>query len=213
VVELLNGIDDDGDGKTDEGYWAMRFSVSFSTLSAKQSTCSSGNSFGLPCNSASQRYCAAKGYTGGLGLLGPGTPVVLCIADAMAMSNVSVTSTLAMFHSSCSASDTISLPCSWAIHGFCESQGFGGGFGPVEQLDDGVTLLCTDHVELKTVSYADLQQKVSSCNNIGSTHGLNLDCRRAIDLLCQSMGYTSGYGPLKLLPSQLKAQIACVYDS
>jgi hypothetical protein len=198
-TETCNRIDDNCDGSTDEGYRAEYINGTYSVLSGHHSDCDgSAQRVGLNCSAAMHRYCATrKCANSGFGPLENSGDIahLACVqSDVIATTFVE----LSGHHNGCTGvSQRFGSECNAAIHRFCSGRGYVSGFGPVENLDDAVSVSCVtaDVARIISTTYSVLSTHHPPCN--GTTERFGPNCFAAISRHCRSLGHIAGYGPLE----------------
>jgi hypothetical protein len=115
---------------------------------------------------------------------------------------------LAELDPSCSAATVWSSACAAAASRACRySYGFTAGFGPVQYVAPGATIICVGATEATATSetFATLQTYQSGCSSSSST---SVQCSAATDDACVAAGSVSGL-PIEEL-SQTEAVFACL---
>lgn len=203
--EVLDGQDNDCDGYTDEGFWAVPEMVGYATLATQHPGCSAQSAHSGACNAAARRHCAAKGFNGGFGPVeyGASDGAVVCLADAVITTRSFAQ--LTAEHPDCGSQNAFSLYCASATHRVCRKLGYETGIGPLEASPTEAHFLCTRHAWLRQVSFATLATHHSGCS---AQKSFSPDCQAAINRYCVSMGQVTGYGPVEQGPTS--AQVACL---
>jgi hypothetical protein len=191
--EILDGKDNNCNGLTDEGFWAVGFEAPYAELTQYQGGCSSANAFSDYCNSGANRYCQARGYKGGFGPVeyGPESGMIVCLADAYYL-EVTYASLTAQ-HDYCPSLGAFSVQCNSAIHRLCSQWGYVSGVGPVEHIGNQTAdIICTRHAQGYEVSFNTLAQYHEECT--GTQNAFSPPCQAAINRFCQAHGHVTGFG-------------------
>lgn len=116
----------------------------FSELSTFHPDCDAGYRQGGPCSAAIHRRCAAAGLGTGYGPVenSGDDAVVVCVPSATVL-NSSYTA-LSAADSGCHQGARWGAACDRAIHAWCRDQGFGSGFGPLENNGDLAIVACVE---------------------------------------------------------------------
>jgi hypothetical protein len=197
-VESCNGIDDDCDGETDEGFRVAVVNSTYTALAGRHDGCNPSTRIGGACNAAINRLCASRGCTqSGFGPLenSGDNAVIACVATDFVRSVPYAT--LSMHHAPCSAStERIGPNCNAAIHRYCASMGYASGFGPAEQGPDAATIVClrAPSATVVNTTYTELSMRHGGCTQ--STR-IGSDCNAAISRFCSGRGFATGYGPVE----------------
>jgi hypothetical protein len=123
----------------------MTFDVPYSTLVTFHQGCNGSTNIGPNCNAAIHRFCGSKGFLSGFGPneVGPSSETVACVPADFAEGIATTYTVLKTFHAACDGGSERAGPnCNAAIHRFCGAHGDLTGFGPVENADDGATIVC-----------------------------------------------------------------------
>ncbi len=195
--ETCNGVDDDCDGVSDEGFRARVEVTSYGALAARHAPCNgSSQRFGADCNAAIHRYCGDGCTTSGFGPVeneGPSAYVSCVIGEV----RTTTYAALATYLSACDggAGRRNNQNCNAAIHRYCAAQGFTSGFGPVENEGGNATVTCVRSAEVRRTSYTVLRGFLGSCD--GSSERWGMNCNAAIHRYCMAEGFASGFGPVE----------------
>lgn len=204
--EILDGKDNNCNGLIDEGFWTTVFEVTYAELTQYQAGCNSSNTFSDYCTSGANRYCQARGYTGGFGPVeyGANSGQIVCLANAQ-YSQVTY-ATLTAQHSYCPSYGQFSVQCNSAIHRLCGQRGYISGVGPVEHIGDQTAdIICTQHARLYQVSFNTLAQYHSGCT--GTQNAFSPSCQAAINRFCQVNGHVTGFGAVEY---NVDAAVTCL---
>jgi hypothetical protein len=95
----------------------------------------------------------------------------------------------------CTASKAFSDVCTSGAHRLCTSQGYVGGFGPVEYGASHGVVVCLADALATSAPISSLTAKHASCT---ASTAFSLWCNSAIHRTCAAMsGYVSGVGPVE----------------
>jgi hypothetical protein len=182
----------------------------FSDLAATGSHCSADNAKSPACQTAVHRYCQRAGYGSGYGPVeySPSMAYVVCLLKGV-VSGISVSAdTLAAIHSDCDGMSPGNVACASSVKRYCQSKGFGSGFGPVEYANgtDNVVCVVAQASKLFDVPVGTLASRQAGCGV--DTPYSNL-CSSAANRECHARGYTSGFGILEVNASTNQMTIAC----
>jgi hypothetical protein len=188
--------------------------TTFSVLHQFVLSCSATNAVANPndgaCFSAVHRYCQSQGYELG-GLLeeySAGNAIVACARSSHGSTRIVNIGALSAYQPSCTFTNLISDSCASAINRYCLHAGYGGGgFGPMEYLNNNVMIECVDNQAFSqvatTISNLVAHQPLCSVSWTSS-----VSCYSAANRVCNSLGYISGYGILEHY--QNAAVIGCI---
>ncbi|UYC16294.1 hypothetical protein NRY95_21900 [Xanthomonas campestris pv. phormiicola] len=177
------------------------FPTNFSTLQQFLISCNASNP--IPntsdgsCFAAVGRYCQSQGYEAGgmLEEVNNENAMVACVRSGNASYSVANISSVSAFQSRCSMSNLISDECATGMARYCQSIAYqAGGFGPLEYSDTSVALACMNNNVggLVASTFQALSAQQPSCTATSWTS--SMDCYSAVNRVCQSLGYISGYG-------------------
>jgi hypothetical protein len=203
--ETCDSIDNDCDGQVDNiPRTAQSSGIALSTLQAKNAACIDTNSTWLACNNAVHLYCKDIACrTSGVGPL-EGDPAVVAFDCLTSPPTMDVTAaTLAPF-GTCPVSPNLTIsdhfPCAKAIHGYCQSQGFASGYGPVASPQAGqwtIVCLATGHALPLRITYADLSAAFQFCTDYTVLSSSPFLCTVAAKRYCNSQAHPAGgFGPV-----------------
>ena len=118
--------------------------VPYATLAAQHASCNAQPEYAGPnCSAAIKRYCQSLGEGPGFGPLEHSADVASVACTPQATSIQATYTQLVQHHPSCSQNGERWGPaCATAIHGFCVSQGYASGYGPVENHLDNAHVVC-----------------------------------------------------------------------
>jgi len=175
--------------------------ITFLAMQQFVSTCNESNpipnSQDISCLTASSRFCKSQGYASG-GLIeeanGNAATVACAAGGAGPTLNVDISS-IAATQSACTMSNLVSDVCNAGIDNYCTSIGYsGGGFGPEEASGTTVNISCMSGTWSAVIgtTYPQLTAQMSSCT--ANSNAASISCVAAVNRLCASLGYLSGYG-------------------
>lgn len=165
------------------------------------------------CFVAVGRYCQSQGYGAG-GMLeefSDSNAMVACVGGVNASYSLANISSLSAFQSSCTMNNLISDACATGMASYCQSIGYpAGGFGPLEYANTTVGLACMNNnvAGLVASTFQALSAQQSSCTATSWTSSVS--CYSAVNRVCQSLGYISGYGVVANVGNA--ATIGCIRD-
>jgi hypothetical protein len=187
AAETCNGIDDDCDTVCDNGFGCCRGASESCTTS---------------CGSTGTRTCSSSCGWGSCD-----APAEACNGDdedcdgeidegfrTQVMTSVPYAS-LSVYNATCNGTaERWGLACNDAIHLYCSAIDCPqSGFGPVENYDSNLDLVCTAGGEVFSTSYPALAAYHAECTSANPISGA---CFAAINRYCQAAGYVSGFGPV-----------------
>lgn len=202
-VETCNGLDDDCDGHTDESLQVAIYpSASTSAVRAQQPGCT-GPGGGLDvCLTAAKRWCVSQAgcATGGAGLLSgdASTVRVACFGDHASERTVTFAMLDALYGGGTgwfSESMASSRVASSYANRWCRSQGFAAGVGPIEHSAGTMYVDCLAADQAMEEHVATLDLELMSCDPVVDPN--TFSCNVAADMLCRTMGYRAGWGPVE----------------
>ncbi len=211
-AESCNGVDDDCNGETDEGFRATNVTSTYALVSSYDPGCTSGAN-SLACNRAIHRYCASQDACR-LSGFGPVETYMddltfTCVgwADVLTIPF----SELAAIQSPCNASgNPVGTYCRSAIRRYCGNHGYVSGYGAVDVSGQDVTIVCVRAAVEMDTSYTVLSGYQPPCDGIQEIIGMY--CNSAIKRFCRDRGYVSGFGPVETRPDDDYIRVACVFE-
>ncbi len=145
----------DGDGTTTSSVACIArgtadMTVSLQDLAAYNPSCNAeGTLAALVCHSAIHRRCVALGYVSGFGPTrfdGGGFYDIACVGAPLTLNYQAVPwATLTTLNANCGIAAGLlqtGWPCNSAVNAQCVSQGYTGGFGPVEADANNAWIIC-----------------------------------------------------------------------
>ncbi len=185
-------------------------STNYTVLSGYNSTCNgTSERWGINCAAAVHSFCRSQNCPeSGFGPVeNAGNNLnAFCISGG-AESIPTTYSILSTHHSGCNGtSQQMGPDCNAAIHRYCISQGYISGFGPVALSGNNPTITCVSIGEVRSVAFSTLAGHHEPCDGTNERNGPN--CSAAINRYCQSLGRTSGFGPVENTPET--AYVVCI---
>ncbi len=204
VAETCNRSDDDCNGVTDDNMRAALTGPSIATLQTFQNLMNASNVATVFGNSAANRYCNSTcGGRSGLIVESNGVATgTMCVGvDTF---NVPF-STLQARHPSCTFANISTIFCASAVHRECGARGYASGIGPLETDGTNAVIGCmqgpggpqtspTARALVEGSNFSRLDDFIPQCT---AANAQSLACRAAANRLCQSLGRTSGFGPVE----------------
>ncbi len=198
-------VDDDCDGRVDEGFGPQVVNSTYTNARTYHPRCDgSTERIGLDCNEAFHAFCSTAPETCGTSGFGPlensgDVAIVACVEAEVLVTSYAE---LAVFHPDCASTG---LPCNSAIQRFCNDAGFPTGYGPVRENGAEVTVACVPGSVAVETTYTELAMNHPGCTTsapIGPT------CNAAINRFCRARGAVTGFGPVE--SSGNTAVVGCV---
>lgn len=172
--------------------------LDIAALTAFDASCDSWDDAGtLGCNAAGHAYCAAVGdtldcFTSGLGPPSGHAPMPRALACVNGDVRTTTYTELATLVPACDGvTERLGADCTTAIHRYCAGLGAVSGFGPHASAGDSVTVTCISAATVVHTTMDTLYPFASRCIADAAT------CSIAAWNYCQSLGYTSGFGPVE----------------
>ncbi|MBL8717684.1 MAG: putative metal-binding motif-containing protein [Myxococcales bacterium] len=203
AAEICDRLDNDCNGKVDEGQHVGVFDLLFSAVPP----CDPADH--ASCKQGAAAWCKARSscYDGGYGPveLGVSNGFFVCISGGTALSGFS---DVVAAQPGCS-SDTLAgqRVCESAVHRAGAAKGFASAILQTHAPSSWTYLgLPNDRVQVFAgVSWTEITAKHAGCT-ITSVDAW--DCNAAVHRWCTAKGFPSGYGPIEYNPSELA--VACV---
>jgi hypothetical protein len=169
--------------------------VAYPALSALRPGCAAPDSPSYDCQLAAHEYCAAnRCFTSGFPYhrnrdsLG-----VVCVPGEVRATTYAELQALVP---ECDGVGERSGPgCTTAISRYCAATGAVSGFGPVADSGADLSVTCVTGATVVRTTFAALSGFDGNCD--GSNQRWGFACDDAIGILCISMGYAAGFGPVE----------------
>ncbi|MCA9602604.1 MAG: hypothetical protein KC417_11290, partial [Myxococcales bacterium] len=198
-TEVLDGKDNDCDGKVDEGFWVKAHKVTWATLKGFNNGCDSAFSGYANCTAVADAWCRGQGYIGGYGPIdwddgGTTGAWLVCIGGGGGAKRIAGT----VAQLGLNATTVRQRGAQQQAKQWCQDRGYPLVVGPVAWSGNNVDIdiLCLP------ASYGGYYEPVMTvldaggCSDINAT-GNSPICSRAAHLWCKSAhAGTDGVGPL-----------------
>jgi len=215
-AELLDKLDNNGNGLVDEGYWAVQVQIDGGMLSPLNSSCTDGATYSTQCNNAISKYCQTHNFGSGFGPVNWDAKKIgtaICTADIVYKTGLGTEGSSPEIPN-CQAGTRAKFKCAEAINNYCAKQSYLGGFGPVALTTTTVDVACVKngHGVVKSPAITALTKENQYCPDSYNNFRTR-ECNLAVHRYCKGLlnqGHVTGFGPVAVDSWNATATVVCL---